>query len=111
MAMERRKAGLPMEEFVTSELGVAAIGAVGGGVLHMITESLLDSFLESKYPDKYPIYSTGIAAGIWTTVGVALFIYGRKGGPVYLQYIGGGMVLAELIQWLDMVKVSFEIAR
>jgi len=111
MALERRRVRVPMEEFVASELGVTVIGALTGGVLHMIAESVLDSFLEGKYPEKYPVYSTGIAAGIFTTAGVGLLIYGKRAGFHFLEYLGGGIILAEIVQWLDMVRVSFEVAR
>lgn len=111
MALERNRQILPMEEFATSELGVTVIGAVMGSVLHMISESILDSFLAPKYPEKYPVYSTGIAAGIFTSIGAALLLYGRKTKYAFLQYLGGGIILVELTQWLDMVRVSFEIGR
>ncbi len=111
MALERKRKFLPMEEFATSELGATVLGGIVGSVLHMITESIMDSFLESKYPVKYPVYSTGISAGIFTSIGAALLLYGRKGKYAALQYIGGGIILVELTQWFDMVRVSFEIAR
>lgn len=109
MALERRRVHVPMEEFAMSELGVTIMGSVMGAILHMISESAWDSFLEDKYPTKYPVYSTAISASIFTTIGIVMIIYGRKKEIYFLQYFGGGIILAEVAQWLDMVRVSFEI--
>lgn len=111
MALERRRVHVPMDEFLGSELGVTLIGSVLGAVLHMITESMFDAFLETKYPEKYPVYSTGISAAIFTSAGVGMLIYGKRAKYPFLQYIGGGIILVEIVQWLDMVRVSFEVAR
>lgn len=94
------------------EVGTLVLGAAVDSVVHMLGESLFDKFLETKYPEKYPLYSTGITSGILTSVGGAMYVIGAK-NPEYrgLQYVGAGFLLSEISSWLDMVRVNFEIGR
>ncbi|GAI27452.1 unnamed protein product [marine sediment metagenome] len=99
------------DEFAKSEVGMTFVGVVLDSVFHMISESVFDKLLETRYPEKYTLYSTGISAGILTTVGISLAIYGRSVRYYVLQYIGWGMVFSEISSWMDMVRLSFEITR
>jgi predicted lysophospholipase L1 biosynthesis ABC-type transport system permease subunit len=110
MAREMRKA-LEMEEFAMTEFGASVIGVIIGGILHMVTESLFDTLLKDRYPDKYPLYSTGITSSIFTTIAVIMFIYGKRTGMRLLEYIGAGIIFVEVGSWLDMIRVSFAVAR
>lgn len=108
MAVERwKKADL----FAKSEIGMTFVGVVGDSLIHMVMESVFDKLLETRYPEKYTLYSTGLSAGILTTIGIALAIYGKSVRYYVLQYIGWGMVASEISSWLDMVRLSFEIKR
>lgn len=94
------------------EIGTLALGTVVDSVVHMLGESLFDKFLETKYPEKYPLYSTGITSGILTAIGAGMYIIGtKKKEYVGLQYVGAGFLLSEVSSWLDMIRVNFEIGR
>jgi len=100
-----------VEELSGHEFGLTVSGVVLGSILHMVSESMFDKFLETRYPEKYTLYSTGITSGIFTTVGVALILYARKAKMYVLQYFGAGMIFVELQSWLDMLRISFELKR
>ena len=102
-----------VEYFSTKEVGLTFAGVLLDSVTHTIAESLLDRALEPRYPEKYTLYSTGVASGIHTAVGLFLAIYGGVKGRAYpiLQYIGWGMVFSEVSSWLDMIRISFELKR
>jgi len=100
-----------LEEFSGSEVGFTFVGVLIDSITHMMAESGLDRVLEDKYPEKYPLYSTGIASGIHTAIGVALALYGGKIRYHLLQYIGWGMVFSEISSWMDMFRISFELKR
>ena len=100
-----------VDELSGHEFGLTVSGVVIGSILHMVSESMFDKFLEAKYPEKYTLYSTGITSGIFTTIGVALILWSRRAKMNVLGYFGAGMVFVELQSWLDMVRISFELAR
>ncbi len=108
MAVERWKRA---DEFAKSEIGMTFVGVVLDSIFHMIAESLFDKLLATRYPEKYTLYSTGLSAGIFTTIGIALAVYGKSVRYYVLQYIGWGMVASEVSSWMDMVRLSFEIKR
>ncbi|GAH70420.1 unnamed protein product [marine sediment metagenome] len=108
MAVDRWKRA---DEFARSEVGMTFVGVVLDSVFHMIAESVFDKLLETRYPEKYTLYSTGLSAGILTTVGLSLAVYGGRIRWYVMQYIGWGMVFSEVSSWMDMVRLSFEIKR
>lgn len=108
MAVERWKKA---DEFAKSEIGMTFVGVVMDSIFHMIAESLFDKLLETRYPEKYTLYSTGLSAGILTMIGISLAVYGKSVRYYVLQYIGWGMVASEVSSWMDMVRLSFEIKR
>lgn len=109
--MARERAGKIMDEFGNWEFGSTALGVFIGAILHMLSESVFDSFLKEKYPEKYPMYSTAISAGIFTTVAAVLFLYGKKTKTRMLEYLGAGLFFVEIPAWLDLIRVSFEIKK
>jgi len=99
-----------VEYFSTKEIGLTFAGVALDSISHAIAESLLDKVLEPKYPEKYALYSTGIASAIHTAIGIILAIRGGlKAAHPVLQYIGWGMVFSEVSSWLDMIRISFEL--
>ena len=100
-----------LEEFSSSEVGFTFVGVLIGSITHMMLESGLDRILEPRYPEKYVLYSTGIASATFTTIGLALAQYGSKVKYHLLQYIGWGMVFSEISSWMDMFRISFELKR
>lgn len=98
-----------VEQYAPAELVNTGVGLGIGALGHMGLESVFDNFFEPRYPDTYPLYSTGAAAAILVPIGLGLYFYGRKPGLEWLQYIAGGIFLAELVQILDMVRVSFSL--
>ena len=99
-----------VEEFGIGEIGSTVLGVFTGGILHMIVESFLDTVLEKRYPEKYPTYSTAIATSIFSTIGIGGFIAAGRAKYYTWQYIMGGILLTEIVQFLDMIKVSFTLA-
>jgi len=99
------------DELTGHELGVLFGGVGLGAILHMVSESMFDKFFEEKYPEKYTLYSTGATSGIFTTIGMALFIWARQTKMWSLQYFGVGLLVVELQSWLDMIRISFELKR
>jgi len=100
-----------VDELTGHEFGLTVSGVVIGSILHMVSESMFDKFLETRYPEKYSLYSTGITSGIFTTVGVVLILWSRKAKMNVLGYFGAGMIFVELQSWLDMLRISFELKR
>jgi len=98
-----------IEEFAPAEVANTALGVAGGAFGHMLLESALDNFFKPKYPENYWIYSTGITSAVFLAIAIGLYLYGRKPGYEFFQYIAGGILLAELVQLLDMIHVSFVI--
>ena len=98
-----------IEEFAPAEVANTAVGVAGGAVGHMIVESALDNFFKPRYPESYWIYSTGITSAIFLGLAIGLYMYGRRPGYEFLQYIAGGILLSELVQLLDMIQVSFAV--
>ncbi|MEM1562995.1 MAG: hypothetical protein QXV75_08450 [Candidatus Bathyarchaeia archaeon] len=96
-----------VEEFAPAELMNTAVGVGMGAIGHMILESALDKFLQPKYPTNYMFYSTGISCAVFLVTAFVLYIYGRRPGYEFFQYIAGGLFLAELVQLLDMIRVEF----
>jgi hypothetical protein len=100
-----------VEEFAKGEVGMVFAGVFIDSILHMMAESLFDKLLQTKYPEKYVLYSTGLATGIFTAIGVVLAFYGMRIKWYILQYMGWGMVFSEISSWLDMFRISFELKR
>jgi len=100
-----------VEYFSTKEVGLTFAGVLLDSITHAVAESLLDKVFEPRYPEKYALYSTGVASGIHTAVGLFLALFGGIRGRTspYLQYIGWGMVFSEVSSWLDMIRISFEL--
>lgn len=107
--MAREKMARVMDEFGNWEFGSTALGVLVGAILHMLAESVFDSFLKEKYPEKYPMYSTAISAGVFTTIATVLFLYGKRAKNRMMEYIGAGIFFVEIPAWLDLIRVSFEI--
>jgi len=100
-----------VDQLTGHELGVLLSGVGIGSVTHMVSESLFDKFLETKYPEKYTLYSTGATSGIFSTIGIGLVWYAHKSKMPVLAYFGGGILCVELQSWLDMIRISFELKR
>lgn len=98
-----------IEEFAPGELINAGFGVFLGAVGHMIGESAFDRFFKDKYPEEYPLYSTAATSAIMMPVAVGAYLYGRRPGLEFLQYIAGGIILSEIVQILDMVRVTFSL--
>ena len=99
-----------IEEFAPAEIANTAVGVVGGAIGHTILESAFDNFLKPRYPENYWVYSTGLTSVVFLVMAIGLYLYGRRRpGYEFVQYIAGGILLAELVQLLDLIHVSFAI--
>ena len=94
------------DEFAPSEFGAASFGVVSGAVGHMLFESVFDGVLRGKV-DNPELWSTLITSGILTVFAVGAYLYGRKPGLQWLQYVAGGIVFVEIVQILDLIRVQF----
>ena len=81
------------------------LGAIIGTIGHAITESLFDSFLSQKHPFNYPVYSTGISAGIFLTIVALLLVCWRWENFTSIQYLVMGLFAVEIANLIDIIRV------
>jgi len=98
-----------IEEFAPAELINAGFGVFLGAVGHMIGESVFFFFFKERYPENYPLYSTAATSAILVPVALGAYFYGRRPGLEFLQYLAGGIILSEIVQILDMIRVTFQL--
>lgn len=84
---------------------------LGTGILvdtvgHIVGENFFDGYFKEKYPDNYFVYSTGATSAAMAVVATVLYFISRKPEYMWMQYIVGGIVLGELVQLLDLIRVS-----
>lgn len=100
-------AGRMFDEFAPSEVGAVSFGVVGGAVGHMLFESLFDGILKDRGIENYEVWSTLLTTGIFTVFAIGAYLYGRRPGLQWLQYVAGGIVFVEIVQILDLIRVKF----
>jgi len=101
-----------VEEYAPAEVANTAVGVAIGAFGHMLTEPAMDNLFKKWYPEgeKYMAYSTLATAGIYSAIGLGLWLYARKkAGLEWLQYVAIGIFFAELVQLLDCIRISFEL--
>jgi len=100
-----------VDELTTPEMFNLLTGAGIGIIGHVIGESFADNYFKDKYPDKYPMYSTLAVSAVLSALGLGLIIYGYKKPDwrLVLSYIGFGILMVEVMQIADLIRVKFEL--
>lgn len=95
-----------IDELTTPEILNLSVG-VGFDVFgHIVGENFFDGYFKDKYPDNYFIYSTAATSGVMAVVAGILYFLSRRPGNEWLQYIMGGIILGEVVQLLDLIRVQ-----
>lgn len=82
------------------------LGTIVGAIGHAISEWCFDSFLSPKDPVNYPMYSTGISAGILLTMGLTLLLVCEWWvNSIHIQYLVMGVFAVEIANLIDLIHV------
>ncbi|MHC1624569.1 MAG: hypothetical protein ACXQS2_00990 [Methermicoccaceae archaeon] len=98
-----------IEELAPAELATAGFGVFLGALGHMVGESVFDGFFKERYPENYMLYSTAATSAILVPAALGAYFYGRRPGWEFLQYVAGGIFLSEIVQLLDLIRVTFQL--
>jgi len=98
-----------VDELTTPEILNLGTGIIVDTICHIVGENFFDNYFKDKYPQNYFVYSTGVTSAAMGIVATILFLVSRKPEFTWVQYIVGGIILGELVQLLDLIRVTLGV--